>query len=967
MFRTRFFRPRRSLLCAVILCLATATLPVSSTFGQDDDIPVSVPESNADLVALYGAAESVVTFASGCDDLECPEFDCETAGQVLQALHEAAAQLQALAYWLDKSHQTHKAHFDSLAESGSQTTEQLGKTIWAQGVHHALHDFGSVLLDLASVAGTVEDLLQNPADWKKSDIASLIKNVDKLYEAGKDLESGASTVANNLSQAVGDGSPAESTVVSNLPGLLGVSEDNMGTANDLKSDASDLGSIIGELGELKELRDTLKELEGLDPADFKKEFMKKGGKNLAGIGTAVANMVGRHLKAYSDSLMKERDAIIDQLGTNLSAEDAAQSAAFDAMQAVLTRKFEAMDTLAKVREAKEALLGCMSKFSCTRSLYTPRIGDFVQISADGIQIEDVSGAVDTISAELADLTVRISDVITLEDNCEEEDESAYGFIGDPFSEAAVLIGSDAVTWCTYTPGTTTPVDLAPPWADPTDPGIVTAPPGGGGSSGGSTPPPGGADSPGGSSSPGGPGSSPGGVDFPGMSTPLVVDGGEGPCDELKNLRIMLTHVWRWAMSSTGTEKAEAEARLEEIGNKIKDLEKDCPKDGLPAFSSPAGSTVSSPGDTPQTESPGTTVTIYVKAKQSVLAGDDSQSGIPGQLVKLFDPSTTNVALPGGDADKDQTGFDADPIQGTTDDFGELVLTAPAGALGLADDALVSTPYGFSPAFEIAVNADEQTGRNIRVGDDLTPTAALALLPEDLQGYVTGVTVIGSATFISMGYPVAMEGTVVGLIDQMGSTVTHEEDLCRDKQANVNDPYFVGKGSWKQTYDDQWAIKRVGLTNGPGSAWDLVGPDPQPIVVAVIDTGLDWNHLDFDWTNIWKNENEVPDNGVDDDNNGFIDDIIGWNFYDRSNNPWDHDGHGTIVSGIIAARQNNGVGMAGINPYARIMVLKALNSFGHSRASYLAAAIVYAVDNGARVINMSVGGKEITAIEREAID
>src|SRR5690606_10808382 len=176
-----------------------------------------------------------------------------------------------------------------------------------------------------------------------------------------------------------------------------------------------------------------------------------------------------------------------------------------------------------------------------------------------------------------------------------------------------------------------------------------------------------------------------------------------------------------------------------------------------------------------------------------------------------------------------------------------------------------------------------------------------------------------------------------------------------------------KGGWTQSYDDMWAIKRVGFTADRDSAWKLVKPDAKPVTVAVIDTGVDWNHLDLSWDNIWRNTREIPDNGLDDDGNGYVDDIIGWDFFANGNKPWDHDGHGTFVAGVIAARWNNGAGLAGINPKARIMVIKAINNFGHSRASYLAEGIVYAADNGARVINLSVGGKNLTRVEQAAID
>jgi subtilisin family serine protease len=182
----------------------------------------------------------------------------------------------------------------------------------------------------------------------------------------------------------------------------------------------------------------------------------------------------------------------------------------------------------------------------------------------------------------------------------------------------------------------------------------------------------------------------------------------------------------------------------------------------------------------------------------------------------------------------------------------------------------------------------------------------------------------------------------------------------------SDPNFTGKGAWGQEYDDQWAIKAVGLTAGPESAWHRISSVAAPVVVGVIDTGLDWHHADIAWDNIWNNPGEIADNGIDDDGNGFVDDVIGWDFYANGPKPWDHDGHGTFVSGVIAAAWND-QGIAGINPHAKIMVLKALNNFGHSRASYLSRALVYAADNGADIVNMSVGGEGITDAERAAVE
>lgn len=191
-------------------------------------------------------------------------------------------------------------------------------------------------------------------------------------------------------------------------------------------------------------------------------------------------------------------------------------------------------------------------------------------------------------------------------------------------------------------------------------------------------------------------------------------------------------------------------------------------------------------------------------------------------------------------------------------------------------------------------------------------------------------------------------------------------------APADDPYFQSSGSWQQSYADQWGLHRIGFgasADAP-SAWQLAAArtpavEAKPTVVAIIDTGLDFTHPDLARENLWTNPGETA-NGVDDDGNGYIDDLIGWNFAEGSNNPWDRAGHGTHIAGIIAARTNNGVGVAGIDPLARLMPLKVLNAIGRGRSAHIAAAIHYAIANGARVINLSLGGENLSAVEQRAI-
>jgi hypothetical protein len=128
---------------------------------------------------------------------------------------------------------------------------------------------------------------------------------------------------------------------------------------------------------------------------------------------------------------------------------------------------------------------------------------------------------------------------------------------------------------------------------------------------------------------------------------------------------------------------------------------------------------------------------------------------------------------------------------------------------------------------------------------------------------------------------------------------------------------------------------------------------QGIVVAVVDTGVDYTHSDLN-DNMWVNTREVAGNGIDDDGNGYVDDVRGWDFVGNDNDPRDGNGHGTHVAGTIAG-ENNGTGVTGVAYNARIMAVKVLSDSGSGSNSSVANGIRYAANNGARVINLSLGG------------
>ncbi|MDY6938925.1 MAG: S8 family serine peptidase [Cyanobacteriota bacterium] len=158
----------------------------------------------------------------------------------------------------------------------------------------------------------------------------------------------------------------------------------------------------------------------------------------------------------------------------------------------------------------------------------------------------------------------------------------------------------------------------------------------------------------------------------------------------------------------------------------------------------------------------------------------------------------------------------------------------------------------------------------------------------------------------------------------------------------------------------WGINRV---NAP-EVW-AQGYTGEGVVVAVIDSGVDYTHPDLA-DNIWNNTDEIAGNGIDDDGNGYIDDTRGWDFVDGDRDPNESlfsNGHGTHVAGTIAAA-DNGFGVTGVAPDATIMPIRVLGAFG-GQPSDVGMGIRYAADNGADVINLSLGGGYFTDVE-EAI-
>ena len=174
------------------------------------------------------------------------------------------------------------------------------------------------------------------------------------------------------------------------------------------------------------------------------------------------------------------------------------------------------------------------------------------------------------------------------------------------------------------------------------------------------------------------------------------------------------------------------------------------------------------------------------------------------------------------------------------------------------------------------------------------------------------------------------------------------------------------------FSNQWDFHNTGQTGGTPDA-DIDAPEAwaistgsHSIVVAVIDTGVLYTHSDLS-SNIWNNTGEIPDNGIDDDGNGYIDDVRGWDFVNRDNDPIDDKDHGTHVSGTIGAVGNNTIGVAGLNWQVKIMPLKVFDRMGYGSTSDAILAVEYANAKGASVISNSWGGPDYSQALKDAID
>lgn len=216
-------------------------------------------------------------------------------------------------------------------------------------------------------------------------------------------------------------------------------------------------------------------------------------------------------------------------------------------------------------------------------------------------------------------------------------------------------------------------------------------------------------------------------------------------------------------------------------------------------------------------------------------------------------------------------------------------------------------------------------------------------------------------------PAGRRDAVIAALRASGLVDYVESDYVLRLQTTEPDDYRFWSG-------EQWGLKNTGVYGGTvgadidaPSAWDL-GTAAPGVVVAVVDTGIRFTHEDLR-DNLWSNPGEIGTdasgrdrrtNGVDDDGDGYVDDVHGMNAINHSGNPVDDFGHGSHVAGIIGARGNNGVGIAGVAWRVKLMPLKAIDANGNGTISQAIECLDYAREHGARVVNASWGSTGFTS-------
>ena len=334
---------------------------------------------------------------------------------------------------------------------------------------------------------------------------------------------------------------------------------------------------------------------------------------------------------------------------------------------------------------------------------------------------------------------------------------------------------------------------------------------------------------------------------------------------------------------------------------------------------------------------------------------DTETADSGQ--RITDKDTAAIRLSGselsvsGDIEPDA----AQPSSGGTATLDENnALTIPydlafpeefasADCLYAGDQIMVKFARGFRGKLNTTLVRAGITGLE-KLMDTSTGVWYIASVTGDVQQVMANVRALDNVVLAEYDYMYAAADT----------TLIDSDTVAEAVQGNGSclDQWYLRSGNLQKSWD---LLRTRGIAAGGDSS----------VVVAVIDTGVDYTHEDLK-DNIWVNTKEIPGNGIDDDGNGYIDDVYGVDLETAKGSGMDDNGHGTHVAGIIAA-SNNHIGVVGLAYNVKLMPIKAGMASGFFNQSQIAKGILYAYNNGADVINMSFGGSASTIAVQDALE
>lgn len=295
-----------------------------------------------------------------------------------------------------------------------------------------------------------------------------------------------------------------------------------------------------------------------------------------------------------------------------------------------------------------------------------------------------------------------------------------------------------------------------------------------------------------------------------------------------------------------------------------------------------------------------------------------------------------------------------------------------------EDGLFDENNGATAPYDV-VNPDAMEDENTRYSTDHILIKLRTAPSESLSAKLTAAGIVSMEPYMEVSsgvwYRAGVNGdvqTVMEAVRALPAVLVAEYDFAYSAGTIIESETIVEHCHDNKHWHKQWHLRSCGVQK----AWEdevFTENNAAPgtgTVVAVIDTGVDYTHEDLAGS-IWINTDEIPGNRIDDDKNGYVDDYYGVNTIvsntsSEAGNVMDDHGHGTHVAGIVAAANNN-LGVVGVAYGAKIMIIKAGQSSGYFNQSDLAEAIIYAYENGADVINMSLGGAASSISVQDALE